>query len=97
MDSCICMTDSLHCSPETTTTLLTGLLLYKIKRLKFQKKKYNLNKKEFWSGLPFSPPGDLPDPLLHWQVDSLTLMHLGSKLPCLYLVEGHSFYYMDSK
>ena len=39
-----------------------------------------------WSGLPFLPPGDLPDPgikphlvcLLHWQVDSLPLSHLGS-------------------
>ena len=31
----------------------------------------------YWSGLPFSLPGDLPDPcllhLLHWQVDSLPL------------------------
>ena len=34
----------------------------------------------YWSGLPFPPPGDLPDPgielgLLHWQVDSLPLSH----------------------
>ena len=36
---------------------------------------------EYWSGLPFSPPGDLPDPgietcllgPLHWQVGSLPL------------------------
>ena len=43
-------------------------------------------KREYSSGLP-SPPGDLPDPgikpspllpLLHWQVDSLPLSHLGS-------------------
>ena len=43
-------------------------------------------KQEYWSGLP-SPPGDLPEPgikprpllpLLHWQVDSLPLSHLGS-------------------
>ena len=43
---------------------------------------------EYWSGLPFCPSGDLPDPgiepmspanpcLLHWQVDSLPLSHLG--------------------
>ena len=40
------------------------------------------SKKEYWSGLPFPPPGDLPDPgiepcllcLLHWQVDSLPLV-----------------------
>ena len=35
-------------------------------------------RQEYWSELPFPPPGDLPDPgrslemhLLHWQVDSL--------------------------
>ena len=33
---------------------------------------------EYWSGLPFLPPGDLPNPgshpcLLHWQADSLPL------------------------
>ena len=32
-------------------------------------------KQEYWSGLPFPSPGDLPDPgsnqvLLHWQVNS---------------------------
>ena len=35
---------------------------------------------EYWGGLPFPPPGDLPDPgikptspaLLHWQVDCLS-------------------------
>ena len=34
------------------------------------------SRQEYWSGLPFPPPGDLPDPgtessLLKWQVDSL--------------------------
>ena len=37
---------------------------------------------EYWSGLPFPSPGDLPDPgrdpgllrLLHWQADSLPLV-----------------------
>ena len=37
------------------------------------------SRQEYWSGLPFPPPGDLPDPglnpyllyLLHWQADSL--------------------------
>ena len=45
---------------------------------------------EYWSALPFSTPGALPPardpirsllPLLHRQVDSLPLLHLGS--PCL--------------
>ena len=40
-------------------------------------------RQEYWSGLPFPSPGDLPDPrinphLLHWQADSLTLNHQGS-------------------
>ena len=41
------------------------------------------SRQEYWSGLPFPPLGVLPDPgiepcLLHWQVYSLPLSHLGS-------------------
>ena len=44
------------------------------------------SRQEYWSGLPCSPPGDLPNPgikpasptLLHQQVDSLPLSHQGS-------------------
>ena len=44
------------------------------------------SRQEHWSGLPFHPPGDLPNPgikpcllyLRHWQADSLPLSHLGS-------------------
>ena len=39
-------------------------------------------RQEYWSGLPFPSPGNLPDPgikpvspFLHWQVDSLLLSH----------------------
>ena len=43
-------------------------------------------RQEYWSGLPFPPPGDLPEPvikpgllpLLHCQANSLPLSHLGS-------------------
>ena len=41
-------------------------------------------RQEYWSGLPFPSPGDLPDPqssnlyLLHLQVVSLPLSHQGS-------------------
>ena len=43
---------------------------------------------EYWSGLPFPSPGDLPDPgietrLLHWQGDSSPLSHLGSPCVCV--------------
>ena len=43
------------------------------------------SKQEYWNGLPCLPPGDIPDSgiecllcLLHWQVGSLPLSHLGS-------------------
>ena len=43
-------------------------------------------RQEYWTGLPFTPPRDIPDPwikptslcLLHWQIDSLPLCYLGS-------------------
>ena len=49
------------------------------------------SRQEYWSGLPFPSPGDLPNPgietaslcLLHWQVDSLPLSYLGSH-NCVY-------------
>ena len=37
MDTCICMAESLPCSPETTTTLLMGYIL--VQNKKFRKKK----------------------------------------------------------
>ena len=44
------------------------------------------SRQEYWSGLPFPPPGGLPGPgiepislcLLGWQADSWLLRHLGS-------------------
>ena len=44
-----------------------------------------VSRQEYWIGLPFPPPGDLPNPginpdllgLLHWQADSLPLHYLG--------------------
>ena len=41
------------------------------------------SRQEYWSGLSFPLPGDLPNQgsnpsLLHWQADSLPLSHLGS-------------------
>ena len=46
------------------------------------------SRQEYWSGLPFPTPGDLPDSgvehllhLLHWQVSSLPLAPLIIKNP----------------
>ena len=41
------------------------------------------SRQEYWSGLPFPTPGDLPDPGIepvtpHWQTISLPLSYLGS-------------------
>ena len=46
-------------------------------------------KQKFWSGLPFSSPGDLPDPGIEHgspalQADSLPLNHLGSPSSILF-------------
>ena len=44
------------------------------------------SRQEYWSGLPFPTPRDLPNPgtqplcLTHWQVISLPLCHLGSPI-----------------
>ena len=51
-----------------------------------------LSRQEYWSGLPFPSQGDLPNSgiqpgLLHWQVDSLPLSHLGSQKCDIYI--GH--------
>ena len=50
-------------------------------------------RQEYWSGLPFPPPGDPPDPgikptSLVWQADSLPLNHLGS--PFLFYRNSHA-------
>ena len=46
------------------------------------------SRQEYWSGLPFPPAGDLPDPgmvphllcLLHWQASSLPLVPPGKPI-----------------
>ena len=44
------------------------------------------SRQKYWSGLPFPPPGDLPDPVIEpaspaLRADSLPLSYLGSPLP----------------
>ena len=41
MDTCVCMAESLHCSPETITTLLTGYT-----PIQNKKKDFLITKKE---------------------------------------------------
>ena len=47
-------------------------------------------RQEYWSGLPFLSPEDLPDPGIEpassvWQADSLPLSHLGNPMKFLYI------------
>ena len=54
------------------------------------------SRQEYWSGLPFPPPGDLPDPGIEpvspvspaSQADSLPLSHLGG--PAIYMLDAHT-------
>ena len=69
------MAESLHCSPEMTTTLLIGYSESEVKLLSrvqlfetlwtvaYQAPpSMGFSGQEYWSGLPFPSPGDLPDP-----------------------------------
>ena len=54
------------------------------------------SRQEYWSGLSFLPPGDLPDPGIEhkspaWKVDSLPLSPLGSPAGQLALVRKPAF------
>ena len=61
---------------------------------------------EYWSGLPFPPPGDLPDPGIEagspaLQADSLPAEPPGKPLTILQgdgkivLLEGHQFHHLN--
>ena len=56
MDTCICMAESLHCSPETNTTLLMGYILIQNQKFIIEKKKTSHNKwnKQTNKTLPYS-------------------------------------------
>ena len=49
-------------------------------------------RQEYWSGLPFSSPGDLPNPGIEtaWQADSLPPRHLESTLISLIALKSEA-------
>ena len=52
-------------------------------------------RQEYWSELPFSSPGDLPNPGIEpgspaWQADSLPLRHLESTLISLIALKSEA-------
>ena len=62
------------------------------------------SRQEYWSGLPFPPPGDLPDPGIEstspvspeLQMVSLLLSHT-TLLSEAHLLNYKSFYYLQTK
>ena len=48
MDTCTCMAESLHCSPETITTLLIGYTLIQNKEFKNRKRESNKHSLSGW-------------------------------------------------
>ena len=61
-----------------------------------------LSRQEYWSGLPFPSQGDLPNSgiqqgLLHWQMDSLPLSHLGSQKCDIYIGHKNICIYLSIK
>ena len=71
MDTCICMAESLHYLPETTTTLLIS---YSVSHSVLSNSatpwtiaheaplSVEFSRQEYWCGSPFPSPGDLPNP-----------------------------------
>ena len=58
---------------------------------------HGIHRQEYWSGLPFPSPGDLPDPGFKpaspaWQEDTLPLSHQEStQLHHFYFVSGRKY------
>ena len=64
----------------THTSILAGKILWTVAHQAPRSMEFSMQ--EYWSGLPFSSPEDLPDPGIEpttpaWQADSLPLSHLG--------------------
>ena len=85
---CICMAESLHCSPETITALSNGYAcmlshfshvgLFAPPVARQGPLSMGFSRQEYWSGLPLPSPKDLPDPGIEsrspaLQADSLSL------------------------
>ena len=72
MDTFICMAESLCCPPETIRTLLIGYEVKSLSRVLLFATLWSIahtaplsmgfSRQEYWSGLPFHSPGDLPNP-----------------------------------
>ena len=82
---CLVVSDSLQISVACQAPLSMGL-----------------SRQEYWNGLPFPSQGDLPNSwiqpgLLHWQVDSFTLSHLGGQKCDIYIGHKNIYIYLFIK
>ena len=85
------MAESLHCSPETTTTLLIGYVLcyaWSLSRVfatpwavACQAPLWGFSRPEYWSGLSCPPPGNLPNPRIKPKSPALQADSLPSEVP----------------
>ena len=95
MDTCICMAESLCCPPETIRTLLIGYEVKSLSHVRLFTTLWSIahiaplsmgfSRQEYWSGLPFYSPGDLPNPGIEprspaLQADALTSQPPGNWL-----------------
>ena len=72
MDAYWCKAESLCCPPGTTITLLISYKVKSLSRVRLFATPWTiahqappsmkLSRQEYWSGLPFPSPGDLPNP-----------------------------------
>ena len=73
MDTCICVAESLRCSPETITTLLISYI--PIQNIKLKKRE---------SARPMAPLASLPQDLTPQPPDQAVLSPCPWSLSCLY-------------
>ena len=91
MNTCICMAESLSCSPEIITALLIGYVLSRSvmsdslgphslqsTRLLWP---WGFSRQEYWNGFPRPPPGDLPSPGIEPRSPTLQANSLPSEPP----------------
>ena len=94
IDTCTCMAESTSCSPETITTLIVNWLCAMLTHAVLSNSlqlhgllptrllcPWGFSRQKYWSGLPCSPPGDLPNPGIEPRSPALQVDSLPSEPP----------------
>ena len=85
---CVCVCVCVSVCVVSCSVVSSSLQLYGLQSTRILCP-WDFSQEKYWSGLPFPPPGDLPNPdiepksiaSLPLQVDSLLLSHQGSREP----------------